>query len=108
MSKVGLFAIGLDAYWDQFEGLYDRLRGYQQSIKDKIEQLGGDVVDAGLIDTPEEARKAGDMLKRNNVELVFLYVSTYALSSTVLPVAQRVNVPIIILNLQPTPAIDYD
>lgn len=108
MSKVGLFAIGLDAYWDQFEGLYDRLRGYQQSIKDKIEQLGGDVVDAGLIDTPEEARKAGDMLKRNNVELVFLYVSTYALSSTVLPVAQRVNVPVIILNLQPTPAIDYD
>jgi L-arabinose isomerase len=108
MCKIGLFAIGLDAYWDQFEGLYDRLRGYQQQIKDKIEQLGGNVVDAGLIDTPGEARKAGELLHSENVELVFLYVSTYALSSTVLPIAQRVNVPVIILNLQPTPAIDYE
>jgi L-arabinose isomerase len=108
MCKIGLFAIGLDAYWDQFEGLYDRLRGYQQQIKDKIEQLGGNVVDAGLIDTPQEARKAGELLHSENVELVFLYVSTYALSSTVLPIAQKVNVPIIILNLQPTPAIDYE
>ena len=108
MCKIGLFAIGLNAYWDQFEGLYDRLRGYQQQIKDKIEQLGGNVVDAGLIDTPREARKAGELLHSENVELVFLYVSTYALSSTVLPIAQRVNVPVIILNLQPTPAIDYE
>ena len=108
MCKIGLFAIGLDAYWDQFEGLYDRLRGYQKQIKGKIEQLGGNVVDAGLIDTPQEARKAGDLLHSNSIELVFLYVSTYALSSTVLPIAQRVNVPVIILNLQPTPAIDYE
>ena len=108
MCKIGLFAIGLNAYWDQFEGLYDRLRGYQQQIKDKIEQLGGNVVDAGLIDTPHEARKAGELLHSENIELVFLYVSTYALSSTVLPIAQRVNVPVIILNLQPTPAIDYE
>lgn len=108
MSKVGLFAIGLDTYWDQFEGLYDRLKGYKQIIKDKIEERGGNVVDAGLIDTSEEARKAGDILKKNNVDVVFLYVSTYALSSTVLPVAQRVGVPIIILNLQPTSSIDYE
>jgi L-arabinose isomerase len=39
--------------------------------------------------------------------MIFLHVTTYALSSTVLPVVQRAKVPIIILNLQPTAAIDY-
>jgi L-arabinose isomerase len=35
------------------------------------------------------------------------FISTYALSSTVLPIAQRIKVPIIILNVQPVPAIHY-
>jgi L-arabinose isomerase len=39
--------------------------------------------------------------------LIFLYVSTYALSSTVLPVVRRAKVPVIILNLSPSSAIDY-
>lgn len=41
------------------------------------------------------------------MDLIFLYVTTYALSSTVLPVVQRAKVPVIILNLSPAPAIDY-
>jgi L-arabinose isomerase len=36
-----------------------------------------------------------------------LYVSTYALSSMVLPVVQHAKVPVIILNLAPEAAIDY-
>jgi len=34
-------------------------------------------------------------------------VTTYALSSTVLPVVQRAKVPVIVLNLNPEPAMDY-
>jgi L-arabinose isomerase len=41
------------------------------------------------------------------VDLIFLHVTTYALSSTVLPVVQRAKVPVIVLNLQPALAIDY-
>lgn len=41
------------------------------------------------------------------MDLILLYVSTYALSSTVLPVVQRAKVPVVVLNLQPVPAIDY-
>jgi L-arabinose isomerase len=107
MTKVGLFGIGLDTYWAQFEGLLDNLMGYQNSIKHKIEQLGIEVIDAGMVDNPVKAQAAADFLKKNDVEIVFLYVSTYALSSTVLPVAQKVKVPIIILNLQPVPVLDY-
>jgi L-arabinose isomerase len=107
-AKAGLFGIGLDTYWDQFTNLLDHLRAYQDKIREKIEGFGMQVVDAGMVDTPEKAREAAGNLKRQDVEIVFLYVSTYALSSTVLPVAQSLKVPVIILNLQPVARLDYD
>jgi L-arabinose isomerase len=107
-TKVGLFGIGLDTYWDQFDGLLDNLVRYQSFIHDKIGKLGVEVVDAGMVDNPSKAREAADFLKVHDVEIVFLYVSTYALSSTVLPIAQKLKVPIIILNLQPVAVLDYD
>jgi L-arabinose isomerase len=107
MTKIGLFGIGLDTYWAQFDGLLNNLKGYQEQIKTQISQFGVEVIDAGMVDNPVKAREAGDFLKTSDVDLVFLYVSTYALSSTVLPVAQKIKVPLIILNLQPVSALDY-
>ena len=108
MTKVGLFGIGLDTYWVQFEGLLDNLKAYQEQIKDRIAGFGVEVADAGMVDNPVKAREAADFLKFQDVEIVFLYVSTYALSSTVLPIAQKLKVPVVILNLQPVAALDYD
>jgi L-arabinose isomerase len=108
MTKVGLFGIGLDTYWPQFDGLLDNLKGYQEQIKNKIADFGVEVADAGMVDNPVKAREAADFLKSQDVEIVFLYVSTYALSSTVLPVAQKLKVPVVILNLQPVAQLDYE
>lgn len=105
--KIGLYGIGLDTYWPQFEGLHDRLVGYQRMIAEKIAEQNVEVVDCGLVDNPLTARDAANRLKQEDVAMIFLYVSTYALSSTVLPVVQKAKVPVIVLNLQPTPAIDY-
>jgi len=105
--KVGLFGIGLDTYWPQFDGLLDKLTGYQEQIKNKISGFGVEVADAGMVDNPVKARQAADFLKSQDVEIVFLYISTYALSSTVLPVAQKVKAPVVLLNLQPVPQLDY-
>jgi len=108
MTKVGLFGIGLDTYWAQFGGLLDNLLNYQEQIKNRIAGFGVEVIDAGMIDNSEKAQQAGDFLKSNDVEIIFLYVSTYALSSTVLPIAAKLKVPVIILNLQPVARLDYD
>jgi len=105
--KIGLFGIGLDTYWAQFEGLLDRLTGYQKLINQKLAKEGLEVIDAGLVDNPDKAREAAVLFAETRVEAVFLYISTYALSHTVLPVAQNLKVPVIILNLQPEAAIDY-
>jgi len=105
---VGLFGIGLDTYWPQFQGLGEKLVGYTDLIAKRLARSGMQVINLGLIDTPEKASDAGHQFRREDVDLIFLYVSTYALSSTVLPVVRRARIPVIILNLSPTPAIDYE
>lgn len=107
-SRIGLFGIGLDTYWPQFKGLKERLEGYQRYIAGRLQSLGVEVVDAGLVDSPDKSRAAARLFLERAVDAVFLYISTYALSDTVLPVAQQARAPIIVLNLQPVPAIDYE
>lgn len=106
--SVGIYGIGLDTYWDQFEGLEERLKGYLDEIAKRMERDDINIVNAGLVDNPEKARSQGRIFKEENVEVIFLYISTYALSSTVLPVVQSAGVPVIVLNLQPVSRIDYE
>ncbi|MEN3337743.1 MAG: L-arabinose isomerase [Acidobacteriota bacterium] len=105
--RIGLFGIGLDAYWPQFAGLQDRLQALVQRVASRLARPGVEVVNLGLIDSPPKAVQAGHRFRQEDVDLIFLYVTTYALSATVLPVVQRARVPVIVLNLQPAPAIDY-
>jgi L-arabinose isomerase len=105
--KIGLFGIGLDAYWPQFPGLEARLNGFLNEVHKKLSVLHSSIVNAGLVDTADKAFSAGKLFRTEDVDLIFLYVSTYALSSTVLPVVQRAKVPVIVLNLAPEASIDY-
>jgi L-arabinose isomerase len=106
---IGLMGIGLDAYWPQFPGLKDRLEGYQRQISRKIGLLEGiEILDVGIVDNPARARQVGTLFRQKHVDLIFLYITTYALSSTVLPVAQEAGAPIVVLNIQPVAAIDYE
>lgn len=105
--KVGLLGVGLNTYWGQFEGLLPRLLAYQEEIHAGIEEMDVEVVNIGMIDTPQKAVEGALLLKQADVELVFLFISTYALSSTILPLAQQVGRPVVLLNMQPVPAINY-
>lgn len=105
--RVGLFGIGLDAYWPQFEGLKQRLEGCLAEVAVRLGRPGVEIINLGLVDNPHKAMEAGHQLRRADVDLAFLYITTYALSSTVLPVIRRAGVPVILLNLQPETNIDY-
>ena len=106
--RVAVFGIGLAAYWPQFDGLQERLEGYQRGIERRLEEMGADVVSAGLVDTPQAARSAGDALAAARPDVLLLYTATYATSSQVLPVVQAVDAPVVVLNLQPTRTLDYE
>ncbi|HVF03026.1 MAG TPA: L-fucose/L-arabinose isomerase family protein [Rubrobacteraceae bacterium] len=106
-TKVGVFGIGLDAYWEQFDGLKERLEGYQHSVEERIGQWAT-VVSSGLVDTAPKAYAAGQRFAEQRVDLIFCHAATYATSSQVLPAIQEADVPVIVLNLQPTSSLDYE
>ena len=108
--KVGLIGVGLNTYWGQFDGLLERLIGYQKQIKDKMTSSVDEVevVDAGMVDDTDKAYRAVSLFKKEDVELLFIFVSTYALSSTLIPFINGLKVPIILLNLSPSASLDYN
>lgn len=106
--RIGLMGLGLEAYWKQFEGLEARLSGYLLEVEQKVSRPDRLIFNLGLIDTPQKAIEAGHSCRRNDIDILLVYVSTYALSATVLPVVLRAKVPVLFLNLQPAGAIEYE
>ncbi len=104
--RVGLYSVGLRAYWEQFPGLRDRLVAYGKFIEQRL-SAWAEVYNYGFVDTEAEGRGAGEWLQAQNVDLVFCHVATYATSSMVLPVHQICTAPAIVLNLQPTARLNY-
>jgi L-arabinose isomerase len=105
--SIGVFGIGLAAYWPQFEGLKERIEGYQRRVEERVRELGGEVISAGLVDSEQAGREAGDRFAAAQVDLVLCHAVTYATSSTVLPVAQAAKAPVLLLGLQPSKTLDY-
>ena len=106
--RVGLVGLGLEAYWSQFEGLEQRLLGYLGEVEQLISSEARVIVNLGLLDTQEKALEAAHRCRREEIEILLVYVTTYALSATVLPLIKRAGVPVVLLNLQPAAAIDYE
>ena len=107
-TQVGFLYTGLNTYWSQFEGLKDHLDRYAAQIVSYLQESDNvEVTNLGLIDSAESAALASETLRRTGTDLLFIYVSTYCLSSTVLPVAQAAGCPCILLNIQPDSRIDY-
>src|SRR5829696_3989925 len=106
-ARAGVFGIGLEAYWAQFPELKERLEGYQRHVEEQIGRWAT-VVSCGLVDTAPEAQAAGRRFAEERVDLIFCYVGTYATSSQVLPAVQEAKVPVVVLNLQPVAALDYE
>lgn len=105
-ARLGVFGIGLAAYWPQFPGLREGIEADTERILKRIAEWG-DVIDGGLVDSATAGVDLGERFAANRVDLVFCFVGTYSTSTQVLPVAQRSGVPIVLLNLQPIPAMDY-
>ncbi len=105
--KIGLVAIGLETYWEQFDGLKIRIEENIQTVYERISVKDADVINLGLIDNAEKALVAGHDLRKADIDILFIYITTYALSETVLPMVRRVNVPVIFLNLSPGYQIEY-
>lgn len=106
-GRIGLFGVGLAAYWPQFPGLKETLERYQRHVAARL-GAWGEVVSAGMVDTPQAGGRAGEVLAAADIDLAVCYVGTYATSSQVLPVVRNLGRHVVILNLQPVAALDYE
>ncbi len=105
--NIGLVGVGLDTYWEQFDGLKERLIGYQNKVSEKMVSMDVDVINVPMIDSQQKAHEAVKLLLDKKIDMLFIFISTYALSSTILPVVQQCKVPIVLLNIQPEAVIDF-
>jgi len=106
-AKVGLFGVGHHTYWGQFDGLYDELMSYLAVLEGVIKEQQVDVVNYGMIDTALKAYEMVEEIRRDNLDLIFCDMLTYATSSTWAIIRRELNVPIVLVALQPMKAMDY-
>ena len=105
--RVGLLGLGLEAYWAQFDGLRERLAVYLDEAERKISAPSRIIINLGLLDSPDRSAAVARQCRVEDIDILMVYVTTYSLSSVLLPVLRRNKVPVILLNLQPSAAIDY-
>jgi L-arabinose isomerase len=106
-AKVGLVAGGLGAYWPQFPALLPQLRRSAAVVADRMRALDCDVVDAGFISDAEDGARAAEQLRAAGCDLIVCFLTTYMTASMVIPIAQRSDAPVLLINLQPTEAMDH-
>jgi L-arabinose isomerase len=104
--RIGLMAVGLGAYWPQFPGMRDGVLGAHQRLA-RLFEGAGEIVAAGLVDSAAASRQAGELFARERVDIVFCHLTTYANSETLLSAVSAVDVPVILLNVQPVRALDF-
>ncbi len=106
-TKVGLVAGGLGAYWPQFPDLLPQLQRSAAHVSARIRALDCDVADAGFISDAGDGAKAAETLRAAGCDLIVCFLTTYMTASMVVPIAQRSAAPVLMINLQPTEAMDH-
>ena len=107
VARIGVFGVGYYKYWSQFEGLLDALKAKQDVFLKKLEKHEVEVIDFGIVDNVKSAYDLVPVLKASNLDLIFCDMLTYATSSTFGTIIRSIDVPIVMVALQPDKAMDY-
>lgn len=107
-AKIGVFAVAHATYWQQFDGLYEKIMGYHADFVKLVEKNGVEVVDFGMVDSSEKAYIAADKIRAAGVDAVFCNMVTYATSSVFAPIIRSADTPVILTALQPLSGLDYN
>ena len=106
-SKVAVVTLGHYVYFEQFEGLEAELRQKTGEFIGCINAELCEVFDAGFVDTPEKSFAAVQEIKKQDIDLLFVLLSTYVPSSVCMPLARYVDVPHVLVGIQPLDHLDY-
>jgi L-arabinose isomerase len=106
-ARIGLFGVGYHVYWGQFPGLLDELLAKLAILEGRVAATGATVTNFGIIDKAQDAYALLPKLKAADLDLVFCDMVTYATSATFGAIIRGLDVPIVLVALQPLAAMDY-
>lgn len=106
-AKIGVITLGHYVYFEQFEGLEDELKAKTKGFIEYIDQDKCDIFDAGFVDTPNKSFEAVKEIKKQDIDLLFVLLSTYVPSSVCMPFIKYISVPHVLIGIQPLAHLDY-
>lgn len=101
-TKVGLLIFAYFEYWRMYEGLEEEVKSDMEKIvKNMSKSDKYKLIYPEFLDTVDKANSAGDMLKKENIDLLVIVEGTYAPDYMVLQAIRKLqNIPIIFLITQ--------
>ncbi len=106
-ANIGIFGVGHYTYWKQFDGLLDEMHRKLDVFVGKVKAQDVSVTNFGMIDNAQGAYALVRKLKAANLDLLFCDMVTYATSSTFGIIIRELDIPIVLVALQPMKAMDY-
>ncbi|MBI5725587.1 MAG: L-fucose/L-arabinose isomerase family protein [Planctomycetes bacterium] len=106
-ANIGIFGVGHKVYWDQFPGLEKELLGYQDEFVRMVQANGVKTVNFGMADDAESSYAMRKKIQAEDLDLLFCDMLTYAPSCTWGNIVRELNIPIVLVALQPLKAMDY-
>lgn len=107
-AKVGIYGVGHHTYWSQFDGLLDDILKKLAVFEERVKAQNVTVFNFGMADDAESAYAILPKIKAADLDLIFIDMLTYATSSTIGVIFKEIQVPIIMVALQPLKALDYN
>lgn len=106
-AKIAIVTLGHYIYFRQFDGLKEEL--FQKSLRfEKYLDFSKCIVkNMGYVDCVEEAFETVKSLKKEDADLIFIILSTYVPSAVAAPFARYLDVPQILVGIQPSDHLDY-
>jgi len=106
-ANIGIFGVGFHKYWSQFDGLLDELTGKLDTFIDQVNANEVEVTSFGIADDAKSAYAILPKLKAADLDLVFCHMLTYATSASFGAIVRDLDIPIVLVALQPLKALDY-
>ena len=106
-AKIAIVTLGHYIYFQQFDGLRDELMKKSEELKRYMDDGKCEVTDAGYVDCVDEAFEAVQKLKKEDPDMLFILLSTYVPSAVCAPFAKYLDIPQILVGIQPLNHLDY-
>ncbi len=105
-GKIGVLVAGHKEYWNQFKGCREQLLKNADNFEKMLEKHGVDVVKytasdgTQMCDTTEESYSAGLFFKKEDIDILILFLTTYVASGRFTQGVLACDAPVVVVGYQ--------